>query len=222
MNEVLSTISKSDYTKNYLSLSLKINLIGDTSVGKTSIIVQYIKKEFIETFETIGIECYKKEVIIEEYKFNLNIWDTAGQRIYRNLTKSSIRGVDILMIVFDVTNRNSFENLDIWYKDIVNFIDINKIIICIVANKMDISEKQEVLYDEYYNYSKSINAFLYEISAKNFDTVNQMFENSIFNYYHKFLMNNQNLGNLNINEENFALANKELNKKNVKVKHKCC
>ncbi len=221
ISTTISSISDSNDAKNSLSLTLKINLIGDSNVGKTSIIHQFIKKTFINSVCTIGIECYRKKIKIEEYIFNLNIWDTAGQEIYRNLTKNSIRGVDILMLVFDVTNRNTFNNLEYWYNEIKNIIDLNTITFCLIANKIDLVEKQQVFYEEYYKYSNLKNAQLFETNAKDYNLVNQVFENSVESYYIKFLKENTHLGNFS---QSYGISlTKEKNKKvKEKTKTKCC
>ena len=213
-----SSISEKSGHKNPLSLGLKINLIGDTNVGKTSLINQYISKQFINSLATIGLDCYKKTIEIEHYKFNLTIWDTAGQQIYLNLTKNSLRGVDILMIVFDVTNRKTFKNLEYWYEEIKDILDFNRIIFCLIANKIDLEEKQEVFYEEYFKYSNSINAKLFETNAINFDIVNQMFENSVYYYYEQFLKGTKYLPNLSDSHRLTIVADKNTKKK----KTKCC
>ena len=214
-----SSISETSCHKNSLPIGLKINLIGDTGVGKTSIINQYVSKRFTTSVSTIGLDCHKKTVEIEHYNFNLTIWDTAGQELYRNLTKNSLRGLDILMIVFDVTNRKTFKNLDYWYEEIKETLDINSIIICLIANKIDLSEQQEVFYEEYYKYSNSINVKLFEANAKNFDLVNQIFEDCVQSYYEKFLKDSKYLLNLNNSHRNTIKVDK---KKVEKKKAKCC
>lgn len=94
---------------------LKIVVLGDANVGKTSLLTRYTEdKSPISTKPTIGADFKKKEVVINESTVTVQIWDTAGQERYQSIGYSFYRGSDCCVIAFDITNRQSFENLSKW------------------------------------------------------------------------------------------------------------
>ena len=154
-------------------IELKILLLGDTSVGKTSLILKYTDNYFSETsVSTIGVEF--KEHEIKNKKIKLQIWDTSGQERFRSITETFYRGADGILFVFDVTNKESFENIKDWLMDphIVN-LDAKKIL---VGNKIDLVDQRVVNKEsmEKYGQSKNLNSF--ETSAKTGENVGQIFE----------------------------------------------
>ena len=93
-------------------LNFKIILIGDTSVGKTSLMYKYTKNEFPEQFQsTIGIDTIFKNITYKGFKINVRIYDTAGQEKYRSIIKNYFKGSNGVFVFFDLTNKNSFDNL---------------------------------------------------------------------------------------------------------------
>ena len=132
---------------------LKILIIGDSNVGKTSILLQYTSNFFQEThIATIGVEFKLKEIMLDNIEYKLNIWDTAGQERFKAITKSFFKAADGIVFVYDVTNKPSFENIKNWIKDAESKANDFKIII--VGNKIDLNDSREVSFEEGKNFAK--------------------------------------------------------------------
>ena len=127
----------SDDEKSKISKIPKICLIGDSNVGKTSIINRYIKDNFSETQPSIGACHNKKKVRLNsQEEIEIEIWDTAGQERFRTLTASYYRGAQGIIIVYDVSDRETFENVRTWIQEIEKY---SKPGVCkvLVGNKCD-------------------------------------------------------------------------------------
>ena len=132
---------------------LKILIIGDSNVGKTSILLQHTSNFFQEThIATIGVEFKLKEIMLDNIEYKLNIWDTAGQERFKAITKSFFKAADGIVFVYDVTNKPSFENIKNWIKDAESKANDFKIII--VGNKIDLNDSREVSFEEGKNLAK--------------------------------------------------------------------
>ena len=155
----------------------KIILIGDAEVGKTNIISRYVDGKFLEeNISTIGVEYKTKELNelnVNKEKIILQIWDTSGQEKYNAITKNYLRDSDFILFVFDVTKKESFENINNWLK-LSEGIEGNfeKIL---VGNKFD-KEEKEISNEDIINFSEEKNMRHFEISAKNGDKINDLFE----------------------------------------------
>ena len=130
------------------SMIFKMILIGDSGVGKTNILNRYINDTFSETTKsTVGVELGTK---VEEYnntKIKVQIWDTAGQERYKSITKTYYKGAKGAFIVYDITNKDTFKNVDKWIQDLREFGEDDAAIL-IVGNKSDLEEKREVTTEE--------------------------------------------------------------------------
>ena len=130
------------------SMIFKMILIGDRGVGKTNILNRYVNDTFSEaTKSTVGVELGTK---VEEYnntKIKIQIWDTAGQERYKSITKTYYKGAKGAFIVYDITNKDSFKNVDKWIQDLKEFGEDDAAIL-IVGNKCDLEEKREVTTEE--------------------------------------------------------------------------
>ena len=130
------------------SLIFKIILIGDTSVGKTNILSRYINDTFSETSKsTVGVELATKVERYNNKKIKIQIWDTAGQERYKSITTSYYKGAKGAFIVYDITKKESFKNVDKWIKDLKEFGD-EDVTILIVGNKCDLEDEREVSIEE--------------------------------------------------------------------------
>ena len=140
---------------------LKILIIGDSNVGKTSILLQYTSNFFQEThIATIGVEFKLKEIMLDNIEYKLNIWDTAGQERFKAITKSFFKAADGIVFVYDVTNKPSFVNIKNWIKDAESKANDFKIII--VGNKIDFNDSREVSFEEGKNFAKKKNSHFFE------------------------------------------------------------
>ena len=158
-------------------LSIKVILIGDSGVGKTCLIQQYTNKEFNEeTVSTIAVsDKLTKEVKVGEKTIKLEIWDTAGQERYRSVNKIYMKDAKIALIVYDMTDQNSFNNLQNWYQELKDKNDSVEII-GVIANKSDLYEESVINKEEGENYAKTIKATFYETSALDYESVSAAFE----------------------------------------------
>ncbi len=128
---------------NQDALTFKIILLGDSSVGKTSLILRFCDDKFMEIgTSTIGVDTKTKDIRHNGKKIELDIWDTAGQERFRSLAKNSCQGADGIILVYDISQKKTFINIKHWYDNIKNNIDISKVAIILVGNKSDLPDPQ--------------------------------------------------------------------------------
>lgn len=151
---------KVDYT-------FKILTIGESGVGKTCILLRYTDNKFSKHhLTTIGIDFKTKQVNYFDKKIKLYIWDTAGQERFRNIAQQYYNGADGIFLVYDVTERKSFEKITEWMKTILSYNTKEKIGLILLANKVD-SEIREVNTEEGGNLAKEFGIKYFETSALN-------------------------------------------------------
>ena len=161
-----------DNTKK--KITLKILILGDTEVGKTSLLFKYIDHVFPEEhIATIGVEYKVKFIIKDDYSIKLQIWDTAGQERFHSITKSIYRNTNGVLFVYDITKKDTFSNIKNWIKDTEN-ID-KEIKGVIIGNKIDLEENREIEEDDLKELSNIKNMPALECSAKNNINVNEAF-----------------------------------------------
>ena len=154
----------------------KILIIGEASVGKTSIMCRYADNFFPENYKsTIGIDFRIKKINHKNDKFKIQILDTAGQERFRSIGNSYYREVRGIFIVFDLTDKDTFNQLDYWLQSINDVVDNQNIII--LANKCDL--KEEVTDDEINNYIIKTNYDIIKVSARKNININQAFKKMI-------------------------------------------
>ena len=156
---------------------VKIVLIGESGVGKTSIIYQFIDKVFqSEQQSTIGGTYAFRNVKCSNGKtLKLEIWDTAGQERYRSVTKMFYKDAGVAILVYDLTNKKSYEELKSYWVKQVKELSSKNIILVLVSNKSDLYEEEQVNEEEARNYAKEINAFFALTSAKDTSGINNLF-----------------------------------------------
>ena len=155
----------------------KIIFIGDISVGKTSIINVLTGYKFNDEYEaSIGVDFFSKTIKYKGKTIKLQIWDSAGQEKFRSLIPNYIRGSSLVFIVYDITNKKSFNNLKSWI-DFVNNIENSNIVI--VGNKIDLENKREVSVEEGQKFCEDKNYDFFEVSAKDGLNLNDMLFNSV-------------------------------------------
>lgn len=120
---------------------LKVIILGDSGVGKTALMNQYVNKRFSSAYKaTIGADFLTKEVMIDDKLVTLQIWDTAGQERFQSLGVAFYRGADVCILVYDVTNPKSFENLDSWREEFLvqaSPPDMENFPFVVLGNKVD-------------------------------------------------------------------------------------
>ncbi len=151
----------------------KIVMLGDEAVGKTSIIVQHVEKRFEESYKmTIGTDISAKLMEIGGQNIYLLIWDIGGQKKYKILRDSYLRGAFGAIIVYDVTNKNTYNHIIDWYDEAIQYC--GKIPTILVGNKIDLTNKV-ISKEDGIKMAKEINAEFYETSAKTGESVNNVF-----------------------------------------------
>jgi Ras-related protein Rab-6A len=144
----------------------KLVFLGDQSVGKTSIITRFMYDKFDNTYQaTIGIDFLSKTMYLEDRTVRLQLWDTAGQERFRSLIPSYIRDSSVAVVVYDVTNRQSFLNTLRWIEEVRNERG-SDVIIVLVGNKTDLVDKRQVSIEEGDSKSRDLGVIFIETSAK--------------------------------------------------------
>jgi len=144
----------------------KLVFLGDQSVGKTSIITRFMYNSFDSTYQaTIGIDFLSKTIYLEDRTIRLQLWDTAGQERFRSLIPSYIRDSSVAIVVYDITNRSSFEDTSRWIEDIKAERG-NDVVMMLVGNKTDLADKRTVSVEEGEAKAKEHGAMFIESSAK--------------------------------------------------------
>lgn len=153
----------------------KVLLIGDSSVGKSCILLRFSEDSYTEThISTIGVDFKIKTVEMDGKVIKLQIWDTAGQERFRTITSSYYRGAHGIFVVYDITNHDTFENVKQWLQEIGRYAGDN-IDILLVGNKNDLENKREVTFEEGKHFADSIGVEFIETSAKNASNVDKAF-----------------------------------------------
>ena len=193
-------------------------------VGKSSLISQYIKKEFPESpLPTIAIEFTTKILKMRNGdKIKMQIWDTAGQEKYKSITSHHYKKAVGALLVYDVTRRITFDDCMKWYTELKNYTD-KECVICIVGNKTDIVQKnqklREVSREEGENFAKKNNTLFYEMSARKYEQINKCFEDLIERIYETKKENLKMSGKFSMNE---SFIVKEGMIKNNENNNYCC
>jgi Ras-related protein Rab-11A len=157
----------------------KIVLIGDSGVGKTCLLARYRRDEFTyDTKHTIGVEFGTKELQVKGRSVKAQIWDTAGQERYRAITKAYYRGAVGALLVYDITDRETFENLKRWLSEVQGHAD-RDIKLMLVGNKSDMESARAVSQDEGRAFAEQHGLYFVEASALKGDAVNHAFEHII-------------------------------------------
>ncbi|XP_032494976.1 ras-related protein Rab-6A isoform X4 [Phocoena sinus] len=144
----------------------KLVFLGEQSVGKTSLITRFMYDSFDNTYQaTIGIDFLSKTMYLEDRTIRLQLWDTAGQERFRSLIPSYIRDSAAAVVVYDITNVNSFQQTTKWIDD-VRTERGSDVIIMLVGNKTDLADKRQVSIEEGERKAKELNVMFIETSAK--------------------------------------------------------
>ena len=157
--------------------NFKVVLVGETGVGKTSIISQFIDQVFEEELQTsTGGSFSSKEIFFDNGKsLKLEIWDTAGQERYRSLTKIFYKNSSCAILVYDITRKQTFDELKNYWIGQIKESAPKDIMLAVVGNKEDLLDKEQVDENEARDFAKENNALFFSTSAKNSDAINQLF-----------------------------------------------
>mmetsp|Transcript_41791 Transcript_41791/g.79841 ORF Transcript_41791/g.79841 Transcript_41791/m.79841 type:complete len:203 (+) Transcript_41791:216-824(+) len=156
---------------------LKLLLVGDSGVGKSSLLLRFTEDSFEDLSPTIGVDFKMTFMNVGEKKLKLTVWDTAGQERFRTLTSSYYRGAQGIILAYDVTRRESFDNLsEIWLREVDMYSTVKDAVWMIVGNKMDLESKRAVSREEGVALARSHGCLFLESSAKSRTGVAQAFQ----------------------------------------------
>ena len=156
--------------------TFKILTIGESNVGKTSILRRFVENKFSKIhLSTIGIDYRTKSLHVYGKDIKLKIWDTAGQERYHNITSQIYKGADGIMLVYDVTEETSFIKIKDWMEQIITNIGGDEISIVLLGNKCDVEERA-ITKERGQEMANSLKVFYYETSALNGMGINDAFE----------------------------------------------
>jgi small GTP-binding protein len=157
---------------NYL---FKYIIIGDAAVGKSNLLLRYAHGQFKDEYQlTIGVEFGAKNISINDKIYRIQIWDTAGQENFRSITRAYYKNSVCALVVYDITNRDSFNNISNWIEDCKNQSP-KTIFMVLVGNKSDLSDKRVISIDEGRELAEKYNMIFFETSAKTGDNVDLIF-----------------------------------------------
>ena len=160
---------------NYL---FKYIIIGDSSVGKSNILLKYAHNQFKPEYQlTIGVEFGAKNIEINQRAYRIQIWDTAGQENFRSITRAYYKNSVCALVVYDVTNKDSFDSVKAWIDDCRAQCP-KTILMVLVGNKTDLDSERAVSTEEGEEFAKANNMQFFETSAKNGTNIEDVFVES--------------------------------------------
>lgn len=153
--------------------SLKVVAVGESGVGKTCLLVRFVRDTFEENGQsTLGVEFMSKIIETEKHRIQLQLWDTAGQELFRSVTRGYYRGSAGALLLFDLSNRDSFENVEKWLQDVKD-VARDDVVLILIGNKSDLEGKRQVTHDEASDFAQKHNMKYFEVSAKTGDNVSE-------------------------------------------------
>ncbi|EAY11403.1 GTP-binding protein YPTM1, putative [Trichomonas vaginalis G3] len=162
-------------TSSEFDLLYKILIIGDSAVGKSSILLQFSDQTFSDNYvSTIGVDFKIRTLDVDGKQVKLQIWDTAGQERFQSIVSNYYHGSHAIALVYDITDRKSFENLRKWVSDVDRLAN-KQVCRIIVGNKTDLSDKRAVRRDEGQAFADSLGVPFIETSAKTANNIQQLF-----------------------------------------------
>ena len=210
------------------TFNFKIVLIGNVSVGKSSIIRRFVHNDFNNSYLcTVGTELFRKTLLIGDNKnVNLLIWDTCGQERFRAVTRQYFNDTYAILLVFDLTNKKSFNNLNSWYEEALNYINDDKCLFFLLGNKWDETEKIVVESDEIKNFMRKKQKLkkYFEVSAFNGHNIDLAFDKISRHLIMKY-SGDEIVKKMKELKDNVKLENEDIDKNDNTKKQKsggCC
>lgn len=155
---------------------VKIVFIGDTNVGKSSIFLSFADNTYQSDYvATIGVDFRFKRIQVGDQRIKLQLWDTAGQERFRSITKSYYKGSDIICLIYDITNYESFRNLQFWMEEVRKSDHIPTKIV-LIGNKCDLHHHRMVSQEKVGGFAEKIGATMFEVSAKTHMNLDDAFQ----------------------------------------------
>ena len=210
--------------------SIKVIILGDSYVGKSSLINRLINNKFVELSNTLSIEYHTYIISINGYKIRMQIWDTAGQEKFNSLISNYYKNTDVAIFVYSIDKEESFQNLEMWFKHLKDNNENSLNIL--IGNKLDKEKEGERVlnYEKAENFAKLNKFFLFrEISCKSkeiydIEDIYEIFDEIGKKFYNesKEDRNNSDSVSYKVSDSMRTLGEKQKLKKNEKKKKKCC
>ena len=160
-------------------IEIKVCLLGDVSVGKTSIASRYCKNTFSDLYiNTIGGAYQQQSVTLNNgTKIRLHIWDTSGQDRFRSMTNLYYQDAQVAILTYDVTNEESLESLNYWLEQLNNKVEVDNMILCLAGNKIDVEASKKVISTSKGKaFAEENNMIFFETSAKTGAGIKELFQ----------------------------------------------
>ena len=216
--ENLPIIKEVPVTDDSYEKLFKILLLGDSSVGKSSLFLSFMDKSWNETFvPTIGVDFKIKTINVNNMNIKFQVWDTAGQERFRTIISSYYKGAHGILLVYDITLKESFESLNDWLNEIKKNTSKN-IVKVLIGNKIDLNDKRVISFDEAKEFADNNSMKYIETSAKTATNVDQAFGLIGVELMKSFKGNEEK----NTNKKNVVLSNSEAVTDNKQIKKGCC
>jgi len=179
----------------------KVLIIGNSSVGKSNILLRYTDNIFNESFlPTIGVDFKIKNITVNNQKIKLNIWDTAGQERFKTITSTYYKGSHGIILVYDITDRESFDNINNWVSEVKKNAGSN-VVMLLVGNKSDLEVDRVVSTKEGQDFANMLGVSFLETSAKSDSNIKETF-NILAKHIHELLPESQRFDENVINPTN--------------------
>ena len=203
-----------------ISIIVNVIIIGDTSVGKTNLVSRFVKNEYSEDFKpTIGADFFTKIHTINNKNINVKFWDTAGQEKYRAIGSKFYKDANGVILVYDTTNKRSYENLNKWVVELKEKAPPN-LSVMLVGNKIDMVSDKEVSREDGKRFSEIYGYYFLETSAKENTNVDEAFNTLIKSASEKLLEESEKQ-----EFKDYSLARnsiQHINSDALSQKKKCC
>ena len=180
--------------------SFKIVLAGDSGVGKSNIFARYFKNIYLsDSKPTIGMDFLAKNLMVEGATIKAQVWDTAGQDKFRALAKSFYKNASGCLLVYDITNYDSFRSLDKWFEEVSGNAE-EDLVVLVIGNKCDLEQKRQVTTEEGEAFAKEHGLVFLETSAKTAHNVDDAFVQTAQAIYEKIAQ-----GVFDVSNESFGI-----------------
>ena len=196
---------------------IKILTLGDSLVGKSSIVLRFSDNRFDDNqLATIGIDYKTKYIKVKDASVKVLLWDTAGQEKFRNIARQYYKGANGVLLIYDVCDRKSYERIGFWMDELKQNNEIEQLYIILVGNKIDLEEKRVVTREEAEKYAEDNNINYLEVSAKTGEGILDLFNEVTKGTMDKVFNDQDN------NEDKEKIKTYLDTNSNRKRKKKCC
>jgi len=199
-----------------LDYQYKILILGDATVGKTSILIRYTENTFdSDSLSTLGVDVKYKYVTMNNKKIRMNIWDTAGQDRFKNIAKNYFKGANAVIFVYDVNVKQTIEKIKYWINS-ANENTSKDVVGVIVGNKIDMRENHEIMNEQIKSLADKYDMETFETSAKTGEGISE-----VFTYLVQCLLKKPDIGLVLPDDESISRKNsRPLDKRTFSTKNK--